>query len=263
MTIAQKSPRVLSIIQARMGSTRLPSKVFLDLAGRPVLAHVIERMRRSRLTSELIVATSIAAEDLAIVGLCAEMGMRVYCGDERDPLERYYQAARLYGADHIVRIKGDCPAVDPAIVDQAIGLHLQTGADYTGNTVVRTYPVGQDVEILSRETLEHVWRNAGLRSEREHITLYVPKHPELLRISHLKQAENLSSRRWTIDYPEDYQLLKRIFGELYPGNPVFGMQEILDFLAGHPELEQINAHIRVDAGVLISLAHDGPAKCPP
>lgn len=250
------------MIQARMKSTRLPSKVLLNLAGRPVLAHVIERLRRSRLTSDFIVATTIAAADMPIVKLCAEMGVRVYCGHEHDPLERYYQAARLFGGEHIIRIKGDCPAIDPEIVDQAIRLHLQTGADYTSNTLERTYPVGQDVEILRRQALEQVWRNAGLCSEREHITLYVPKHPELFKICHLKQLEDLSSKRWTIDYPEDYELLKVIFDELYPRDPVFGMRSVLEFLSHRTELEKINAHIRVDAGVLISLANDRPAGCP-
>lgn len=255
----EKSSKVLAIIQARLGSTRLPSKVFLDLVGYPVLAHVIKRLRHSRLVSEFIVATTIAAEDLAIVKLCADMGVRVYCGDERDPLERYYQAARLYGADHVMRIKGDCPAIDPAIVDEAIRLHLQSGADYTSNTLERTYPVGQDVEILRRETLEQVWQKAGLRSEREHITLYIPKHPAAFRICHLKAAQDFSAKRWTIDYPEDYELLKHIFDELYPLDPLFGMSAILDFLSHHPELEKLNAHIRVDSGVLISQANDGPA----
>ena len=254
---------MLAIIQARMGSTRLPSKVFMDLAGRPVLAHVIERLRRSRLTSEFIVATTISSDDLPIVGLCAEMGVRVYCGHADDPLERYYQAARLYGGEHIIRIKGDCPAIDPEIVDQAIRLHLQMGADYTTNTLQRTYPVGQDVEILRRRTLEQVWRNAGLRSEREHITIYIPKHSEAFKICHLKQSGDLSAKRWTIDYPEDYELMKLIFNTLYPSDPVFGMKAILDFLAGKPDLEKINAHVRADAGLLISLANDRPAGCPP
>ncbi len=257
------SPKVLAIIQARMGSTRLPSKVFLDLAGRPVLAHVIERLRRSRLTSEFIVATTINREDLPIVGLCAEMGVRVYCGHADDPLERYYQAARLYGGEHIIRIKGDCPAIDPEIVDQAIRLHLQREADYTTNTLERTYPVGEDVEILTRQTLEQVWRNAGLRSEREHITIYIPKHPEAFKICHLKQSEDLSAKRWTIDYPEDYELMKQIFNTLYPRDPAFGMRAILDFLLEKPGLEQVNAHVPVNAGVLISMANDRPAGCPP
>lgn len=259
---AHESPKVLAIIQARMGSTRMPSKVLLDLAGRPVLAHVIERLRRSHLTSEFIVATTISPDDLPIVGLCAEMGVRVYCGHEHDPLERYYQAARLYGGDHIIRIKGDCPVIDPEIIDQAIHLHLQMEADYTTNTLERTYPVGQDVEILRRQTLEQVWRSAGLRSEREHITLYIPKHPEAFKICHLKQPNDLSAKRWTIDYPEDYELLKLIFNNLYPRDPVFGMRAILDFLADKPELEQVNAHVPVDAGVRISMANDRPAGCP-
>jgi spore coat polysaccharide biosynthesis protein SpsF len=253
---------VLAFIQARMGSTRLPAKALLDLAGRPALAHVIERLKHSRLTSESIVTTTISRDDLPIVGLCADLGIRVYCGHEDDPLERYYQAARLFGADHVVRIKGDCPAIDPDVVDQAIRLHLQTGADYTGNTLERSYPVGQDVEILTRRTLEQVWREAGLRSEREHLTLYIPSHPERFRISHLKQAADHSAKRWTLDYPEDYELLKRIFDALYPHDPLFGMGAILLFLAAHPALERLNAHIPVDAGVRISRTQDRPAGPP-
>jgi len=257
------SPKILAIIQARLGSTRLPGKACLDLAGRPMLTHVIERSSRSRLIGDLIVATTTSADDLAIVRLCAEMNVRVYCGHENDPLERYYQAARLYGADHVLRLKGDCPLIDPQIIDQAIDLHLTSTADYTSNTLQRTYPVGLDVEILSRATLDKVWREAGLRSEREHITLYIAKHANDFRISHLTQSENMSAKRWTADYPEDYQLLQRIFDTLYPGNPRFGTPAVLDFLAEHPELENLNAHIRDDAGIRISLANDcleGPPR---
>jgi spore coat polysaccharide biosynthesis protein SpsF len=256
------APKMLAIIQARLGSTRLPGKICLDLAGRPMLAHVIERAGRSRLISDLIVATTIRADDLPIVRLCADMNVRVYCGHESDPLERYYQAARLYGADHVLRLKGDCPLIDPQVIDQAIRLHLTLGADYTGNTLQRTYPVGQDVEILSRTTLERVWREAGLRSEREHITLYIPKHADAFRIAHLTQSENMSAKRWTVDYPEDYQLLQRIFDALYADDPLFGMPAVLDFLAEHPELERLNAHIRDDAGIRISIDNDRPEGPP-
>ncbi|MCU0602285.1 MAG: glycosyltransferase family protein [Desulfobacterales bacterium] len=247
---------VLTVIQARKGSTRLPAKVLLDLAGKTALAHVIERLRRSRLTGTLVVATTVNPEDLAIVKLCADLGVRVYCGCEEDPLERYYQAARLFGGAHVVRIKADCPLIDPQIVDDAIRLHLSSGADYTGNTLRRTYPVGQDVEIFTRRTLGEVWRHAALFSEREHITLYVPKHPEMFAIRHLEYREDLSGKRWTLDNPEDYQLLRVIFENLHPGDPFFGMQDVLDFLTNNPELERINAHIRVDAGVQKSLQCD-------
>jgi spore coat polysaccharide biosynthesis protein SpsF len=248
--------KVLTIIQARKGSTRLPGKVLLDLAGQTVLAHVIDRLQRSRLTDELVVATTVNREDLPIVKLCAERGVSVYCGCAEDPLERYYQATRLFGGEHIVRIKADCPLIDPDIVDEAIRLHLSSGADYTGNTLRRTYPVGQDVEILTHRTLTKVWRCAALFSEREHITLYVPKHPEMFTIRHLEYREDLSGKRWTLDNPEDYEVLRFIFDNLHPGNPLFGMRDVLDFLARNQDLERLNAHIRVDAGVQNSMQND-------
>jgi spore coat polysaccharide biosynthesis protein SpsF len=141
-------------------------------------------------------------------------------------------------------------------------LHLSSRADYTSNTILRTYPVGQDVEILTNRTLATVWRSAALFSEREHITLYIPKHPEMFTVRHLEHPEDLSGRRWTMDNPEDYELLRIIFKNLYPNNPVFGMQDVLDFLTRNQELERINAHIRVDAGVLKSMGEDRVVTLP-
>lgn len=250
------SNTVLAIIQARTGSTRLPGKVLLDLAGKSALEHVIERMRCCRLVDDFIVATTISRQDLSIVNLCAELGVRVYCGSEEDPLERYFQAARLFGGDHIIRIKADCPAIDPNVVDQAVRLHLATGADYTTNTVERTYPVGQDVEILTRQTLLQLWRDAKLYSEREHITLYIQKHPDKFHTEHLKWKTDYSHKRWTMDNPEDYEFLRVVFQALYPKNPVFSMEDILQYLTLHPELENLNGHIPVDAGVQRSLMYD-------
>ena len=254
--------KVLAIIQARKGSTRLPAKVLLDLAGKTALEHVIDRLRKSKLTDTLVVATTVNRADLPIVKLCADMGVSVYCGSEEDPLDRYYQAVRLFGGSHIVRIKADCPLIDPKIVDEAIRLHLSSGADYTGNTIRRTYPAGQDVEILTNQTLTKVWQSAALFSEREHITLYVPKHPEMFTIRHLEYRQDLSVKRWTMDNPEDYELLRIIFKSLYPGNPVFGMQDVLNFLTKNQDLEHINAHIRVDAGVQKSMREDRTVTLP-
>lgn len=248
--------KVLTIIQARTGSTRLPSKVLLDLAGKTALEHVIYRIQQSKLTSQIIVATTIKREDLAIVKLCADLGVSVYCGCEEDPLDRYYQAARLFGGSHIVRIKADCPLIDAEVVDEAIQLHLSSGADYTGNTLQRTYPVGQDVEVLTKQALGRVWRSANLFSEREHITIYIPKHPELFHIQHLKYRENFCAKRWTMDTPEDYELLSTIFKNLYPVNPAFSMGDVLDFLSKNPELEKLNAHIDIEAGVQKSMRED-------
>jgi spore coat polysaccharide biosynthesis protein SpsF len=248
--------KVLTIVQARIGSTRLSSKVLRDLAGKTALEHVIHRVSRSKLAGEVIVATTINKSDLPIVKLCADMDVSVYCGCEEDPLERYYQATRLFGGAHTVRIKADCPLIDPEIVDEAISLHLSSGADYTTNTIERTYPVGQDVEILTRQTLTKLWQSAVLFSEREHITIHMPKHPDLFKISHLKYAEDHSRKRLTMDYPEDYELLRIIFDNLYPENPDFRMKDVLDFLSANPDLEKINSHIPVDGGVQKSLMED-------
>jgi spore coat polysaccharide biosynthesis protein SpsF (cytidylyltransferase family) len=257
-----KQNKVLAIIQARKGSTRLPSKVLLDLGGKTALEHVICRIQQSKLSDELIVATTVNREDLHIVGLCADLGVSVYCGCEEDPLERYYQATRLFGGSHIVRIKADCPLIDPKIVDEAISLHLASGADYTGNTIQRTYPIGQDVEVLTSQTLTKLWQSADLFSEREHITIRIPKHPDSFRIQHLEYGEDLSGKRWTMDNPEDYEFLRIIFNNLFPVNPTFGMSDVLDFLSENPELEKINAHISVDAGVQKSMREDRVVALP-
>jgi len=248
--------KVLTIIQARKGSSRLASKVLRDLGGKTALEHVIYRVTQSKLTSQVVVATTINRADLPIVEMCAGMGVSVYCGCEEDPLERYYQATRLFGGAHTVRIKADCPLIDPEIVDEAISLHLSSGADYTTNTIERTYPVGQDVEILTRQALKTVWQSAVLFSEREHITIHIPKHPDLFKISHLKCTEDLSGKRLTMDYPADYELLRIIFDDLYPQNPDFRIKDVLGFLSKNPDLEKINGHISVDSGVQKSLLED-------
>jgi spore coat polysaccharide biosynthesis protein SpsF len=250
------SGKVVSIIQARTGSTRLPGKVLLDLEGRTVLEHVIARTRLSRLTDEVVVATSINRKDLAIVKICADLGISVFCGSEEDPLDRYYQTARVFRAAHVVRIKADCPLIDPEIIDEAISSHLASGADYTSNTIIRTYPAGQDVEILTFAAMKHVWQHANLMSDREHVTLYIPKHPEQFSSNHFQHPGDLSKKRWTMDRPEDYTLIRFIFQHLYKKNPTFGMRETLEFLSHHEEMETINQHIDIAEGVRISLSNE-------
>jgi len=252
----EMSGKVVSIIQARTGSTRLPRKVVLDLEGKTVLEHVITRSRFSRLTDQLVVATSINREDLAIVKICTDLGVSVYCGSEEDPLERYYQAARLFKAAHVVRIKADSPLIDPEIIDQAIASHLESGADYSSNTIFRTYPAGQDVEVLTIEALKRVWREATLMSDREHVTIYIAGHPEQFRSNHFQHHTDLSGKRWTMDRPEDYTLIRFIYQHLYRRNPIFGMAETLELLSHHREMETINQHIDIAEGVLISQRND-------
>ena len=255
--------KVVSLIQARTGSTRLPRKVLLDLEGKTVLEHVIARTRLSRLTDQLVVATTVNREDLAIVKICADLGISVYCGSEEDPLERYYRAAQLFNASHAVRIKADCPLIDPAIIDLAISSHLASEADYSSNTVIRTYPAGQDVEVLTFEALKRVRQLAARMSDREHITIYIARHPEQFSSNHFRHHTDLSGKRWTMDRPEDYALIRFIYQNLYPRNPIFGMEETLEFLSHHKEMEAINQHIDIAEGVLISQRNDREADSDP
>lgn len=247
---------VIAIIQARMGSERLPKKVLLPLAGKTVLEHVVMRSQFSSRVNKVVVATTVAEEDLKIVRLCAEKKISVYVGSEEDVLDRYYQAGRLFLADHIVRVTADCPAIDPGIIDRTIIHHLRTHSDYTSNTLSETFPDGQDVEVFTMAALTHAWKEALLASQREHVTPYMKDHPKLFKVETVLHKENLGKMRWTLDHVEDYHFLRGIFKALYKKKKIFGMREIVDFLKGHPEMEKINRHIKRNAGYQKSLLQD-------
>jgi len=247
--------KIIALIQARRGSTRLPGKVLLDLEGKTVLEHVIDRVSASRFINDVIIATTVRKEDLNIVKLCADLGISVYCGSVDDVLDRYYETARLFGADHIVRITSDCPMIDPSVIDDVIGLHLRENADYTTNTLKETYPDGQDVEIFTFGSLKNSWKNAKLASEREHVTPYIRKSPEY-KLVNMECRKNLSNKRWTLDNSEDYEFIKIIFENLYGRNPLFGMEEILKFIDEKPEIERINENIVRNEGYKKSLRED-------
>jgi spore coat polysaccharide biosynthesis protein SpsF (cytidylyltransferase family) len=248
--------KVVGIIQARMSSIRLPHKVLLDLAGKSVLEHVISRVARANRVSDIVVATTINKEDLSIVKLCASLGYSVFCGSENDVLDRFYQVARLYEADQCVRITADCPMMDPSLIDQVLLLHQESGSDYTANILEETFPDGEDIEVFTFEALKNAWENASLTSEREHVTSYIRKHPELFKLTNLRSPKNHSEKRWTIDNAEDYEFLKHVFNELYHQNPFFGMTDVLTLLDLHPELERINRHIQRNEGYQKSLKED-------
>lgn len=247
---------IVAIIQARTGSTRLPEKVLLDLEGKTVLEHVVERVSASKNIHDVVVATTINKEDLEIVKICSNLGISVYCGSEEDVLDRYYQVARLFKVDHIVRITSDCPMIDPKIIDDVINLHLQENADYTTNTLNETYPDGQDVEVITFDALKKAWKNADLASEREHVAPYIRFKPHIFKHSSLDYKQNLSQKRWTLDNREDYELINKIYKNLYHINNLFGMEEILAFLHENPDIEKINEHINRNEGYLKSLKED-------
>lgn len=247
---------IICIIQARFSAKRLPGKVLLGLEGKTVLERVVERVRKSRLIDEVIVATSINYKDLRIVRLCSAKGIRVYCGSEEDVLDRYFQAARLLEARHIVRVTADCPLIDPALIDKVIRLHLKKGSDYTSNTLKEAFPDGEDVEVFKFSALKRAWERARLLSEREHVTAYIKKRQKIFKLVNLSCGNNLSSKRWTLDEKADYKFIRLVYKKLYRKNRLFGMNEILRLLERHPEYEKINKGIIRNEGYLKSLRDD-------
>jgi Spore coat polysaccharide biosynthesis protein F, CMP-KDO synthetase homolog len=246
---------ISAIIQARMGSSRLPGKVMKEVSGHPVLYHVIERVSRSRMINEVVVATTFEKEDLAILEFCAGMGIRVFAGSEEDVLDRYYQAAKLCKPDHVVRITADCPLHDPAVIDRVIHKHLELDNDYTSNTLEETFPDGLDCEIFTFAALEQAWKKAKLLSEREHVTPYIKKGEHFKKYC-VKDTIDHSQYRWTLDTERDFAFICKIFEELYPDNPEFGKNDIYELLERCPDILEINKGIIRNEGYLRSLEND-------
>ena len=247
--------KTTAIIQARMGSKRLPGKVLLKILGKTVLGYVIERVKRSGV-DEVIVATSIKDEDAQIADIARCLGVGAYRGSDEDVLDRYYQAAKACGAAHIVRITADCPLIDPYIIYQALKFYFKSGADYCSNALERTFPDGLDMEVFRFDPLKDAWRNADLLSEREHVTTYIIKNGGRFKLVNFRNKIDLSGKRWTLDREEDYKFIKAVIEGIYPIKPDFHMDDVLDFLKDNPELEDINKDIIPAEGYLKSLKED-------
>jgi spore coat polysaccharide biosynthesis protein SpsF (cytidylyltransferase family) len=245
-----------AIIQARFGASRLPGKVLLEILGKTILEYVIERVKKAKYIENVIVATSVNKEDLKIADLADRLKVKVYRGSEEDVLDRFYQAAKVYKIEHIVRITADCPLIDPDIIDRAVNLYFESGSDYCSNTLDETFPDGEDVEVFSVSALNRAWKEAYLLSEREHVTPYIKKHSEKFKLVSFRNEENLSDKRWTLDEERDFKFIKTVLEALYPVNPDFHMGEILDIVKRNPRLEDINRSIIRNEGYLKSLARD-------
>jgi spore coat polysaccharide biosynthesis protein SpsF (cytidylyltransferase family) len=246
--------KTVAVIQARMGSSRLPNKVLADLGGKPMLAQVVARVGQARTIDEVVVATSTAPQDEAIELFCASHGIRCFRGSEDDVLDRYYQTARAFGADVVVRISADCPLHDPRVIDAVVSRYDPAKADYVSNTVERTYPDGLDTEVFSLAALERAWREAQWTSEREHVTPYIWKHPDLFRIDQVKQAVDLSALRWTVDEPRDLALVREVYRRLDGRD--FTMDDVVSLVADDEVLRTVNAGIATNEGYDISLRRD-------
>ena len=237
--------RVLTVIQARTGSTRLPEKVLLPLGETNVLSHLIDRVRAAKLTGTIVVATTTEREDRTIVSLCREKSIPYYCGHPTDLLERYHRALHLFPADAMVKIAADCPLVDPKVIDRVIGRYLDEPShfDYVSNLHPATYPEGNNVEIMSAASLEAAFAEAAEPFEREHTTPFIWENPERFRIGNVVMESGLDlskSHRWVLDYREDYFVIREIFSALCAQNPFFGVSEIAEFLEARPNLRAVN-----------------------
>jgi spore coat polysaccharide biosynthesis protein SpsF len=238
--------RTVVVIQARMGSTRLPGKVLLPLSDRPVLAHVVERCRLS-LADEVVVATSVMPGDDVLEAWCAHEGYPLLRGDEDDVLSRYVAAARREDADVVVLVTADCPAIDPATTDRVIRALIESGNDYASiraeETSPSALPRGLNVEALTREALEDVARRASQPRHREHVTLLVHEDPTF-GVLRLDAPEGLARPhyRMTLDTPADYAMLLRLFAEC-PVTPETPLEEMIAFLDDHPDVPALNAAV--------------------
>ena len=243
--------RIVGIIQARMSSSRLKGKVLMNLAGRPVLWHVVNRIQSCQSLSETVVATSVDDTDDAIEAWCNSENTNCFRGSLEDVLDRYYHAARSVSADVIVRITSDCPVIDPDIVDEVVYRFIKGNYDYYG--LSGEFPDGLDCTAISFNALERAWEDANLMSEREHVGPYIEKNPELFRLGGYEKFTGLGHHRWTLDEKRDYQFLKEIFDRLFYQDSTFHAEDILKLLEKEPELIKINSKIKRNEGYLKSI----------
>jgi spore coat polysaccharide biosynthesis protein SpsF len=239
--------KTVAIIQARMGSSRLPGKVLLDLAGEPMLARVVDRVHRAATIDEVVIATTTEPADDRLAAHCTDRGWPCFRGSQDDVLDRYYRAAREHRADVIVRITSDCPLIDPEILDQVVdALRLPRPADYACNFAPRrTFPRGLDAEAMTRETLDRLWTEDRNPAWREHVTQYLHHNLDRFAWRGVEHERDLSALRWTVDTPEDYDLIRRIYDAL--GHDRFSWRDVLALLDGHPEWLRINSQVEQKA----------------
>lgn len=245
-------PRVVTVVQARRSSTRLPDKVLSEVAGAPLLVRMLERVLRARTVGQVVVATTTASEDDAIVRVCQRLPVAVFRGHPTDLLDRHLAAAREHAADLVVKIPSDCPLIDPEVVDLVIGRALAQPErwDYVSNLHPASWPDGNDVEVMTRDALETAWRVADRDFEREHTTPFIWERPHQFRLGNITWPggrDYSMSHRFTIDYAEDLAFIRAVYGRLHPHDPTFGLEAILALLDEEPTLRQLNAcHLGVN-----------------
>ena len=238
--------RVVILIQARMGSTRLPGKVLKEVMEKPLLQYLTERLKRVELSDEIVIATTTNLEDQDIVDFCHLEQIPLFRGKSEDVLDRFYLAAKTFKADVVVRITADCPLVDPKLIDDVIKCYLDNYPkyDYVSNSHTHSFPIGMDTEVFSFKALEDAFNESLLAEEREHVTPFIYRRPNRYKLKLISHEPNLSNLRLTVDTSQDFDLISKLLEEIYPENPEFSLDDLLKALADHPEWVKINANVQ-------------------
>lgn len=244
MGTRDQSVKTVAIIQARLGSTRLPGKVLRQLGGKTVLAQTITRAKSCPQLDAVVVATTEQPGDAAVAEEARQCGAAAFRGSESDVLSRYYLAAKENQADLVIRITADCPLYDGRLLDRMLTQFKRVKtADFFSNTQKRTFPRGLDTEIFPFAALERAYREADQPHAREHVTPYLYQHPECFQLYSYEESPDLSELRWTLDTPEDWELMQAIYAELQQADRIFTTEDILKLLKARPELTKLNAHV--------------------
>ncbi|KZB71718.1 MULTISPECIES: cytidylyltransferase domain-containing protein [Thalassospira] len=233
-------------IQARMTSTRLPGKVLKPVMGRTLLELMVERLRRIQCANEIILCTTENATDDVLAAEASRLGILCFRGSEEDVMSRVLGAAKYYDVEHIIETTGDCPLIDPGICDKVFEKYRISGADYCSNIYKRCFPIGMDVQVFSTRVLADAFARTNDLEEREHVSLFIYRHPELYSLEWIEASAELfdPNLRLTVDTEDDYKLVTAVYEDLYPNNPNFELKDILQLVASRPDLRALNDKIQ-------------------
>lgn len=234
----ERKEKIVATIEARMTSSRLPGKVLMNYCSKPNLQHIIERLKRSKYVDEVVVATTINKQDNPIVELCEKIGCKYFRGSEDDVLLRVLESAKSVNGDIIVEITGDCPVVDWRHIDKLIEIYFSGEHDYASNILKRTFPRGFDTQVFSVKVLEEVNEATKNPVDHEHVSLYIYTHPEKYRLINWEAEKKMNHPEFeiTLDTKGDYEFIKEIYEKLYPRNPDFSAEDVVELLIKHPEM---------------------------
>lgn len=228
-----------------MESSRLPGKILKEVKGKSLLEHQIERIKKSKKIDQIIIATSVKESEKPIVALCEKLGIPYFRGSEQDVLERYYETAKHYEVDVVVRLTSDCPIIDPIVVDSVVNKYLELAlvTSYVSNTIERSFPRGLDVEVFSFRALEKAHLTATLEVEREHVTAYMYSNQSDIKVANFNGEIDYSNNRWTVDTSDDFKLIELIINELYNPAEIFLLEDVIALLKENPDWKKINNHV--------------------